>query len=331
MIDQAVRDQSVMLAQASKNVDADVHAALELMSRDPEYVYDLKWDGVRCLAYVDMGNVQLINRRGVDITFRYPEIIGTLGVQFSNERIVLDGEIVCLGEDGLPDFARVHRRDAQQSATAIPRLMQEAPATYMAFDILYYQGDDLRGRPYVTRRALLGSLGSTWGTLDTLPAKSHLAVSTSSEDGKAMWTYILDKGLEGLIAKRKSSHYRAGRNSAWTKLKPTRTITAMVSGVDKGKGWRADSFGALHLSLVGADSTLVQIGKVGTGFKQADLDLVQERIATGQPLIIEVGFQDVSPDRKLRFPVFKGIRDDMTVMDCTEDQLDLPKHEWQTG
>lgn len=315
MIDQALRAQGSMLAEPSKKVDPDLEAAVRKLASDRSNVFDLKWDGIRSFAFVDRGSVQLVNRRGVDITFRYPEVISSLALMYDNTTIVLDGEIICIGNDGKPDFARVHIRDAQQGSKKVAALMREYPATYVAFDVIGMAGDDLRKQPYAVRRALLMTESKRWEGDD------HLMPTITGDDGLVMWDMIREQGLEGLIVKRSTTPYRAGRSMAWVKLKPMKSVSALVSGVDPGKGWRADTFGALHLALLGADSKLVQIGKVGTGFDTQSLALVKERLESGVPLVIEVAYQQVSKDMILRLPVFKGIRDDVLFTDCTLDQI----------
>lgn len=312
-----------MLAKPHSERAPMVAQALSSLLAEGGWIYDIKWDGVRCMAFCSHGTVTLINRRQVDITFRYPELVASLAETFENSSAVLDGEIVCVGDDGKPDFGRVHRRDAQQNVRAVGPLVLMYPATYVAFDLLRWESDDLRGLPLSARRALLETLAELWDG-------RTLLLSTMSTDGQAMWDMIQTEGLEGLIAKRLASRYVAGKQRDWVKLKPTNRISAVVAGFDPGEGARAKTFGALHLRLVGPDSTLVDIGKVGSGFNEADLALVLGRLTDSPtvPLVVEVEFQDVSPDKKLRFPVFKGIRDDQTIFDCTVDQIDVPKHEW---
>lgn len=303
-----------MLASQSKRLHSDLDIAVSNLITAGTFSFDLKIDGIRCKALIDNGKVTLINRVERDITFRYPELVAALSATYPETRIVLDGEIAVLHPDGTANFAEAHRRDAQENPQAALALSVKTPATFMVFDILFYQGDDLRQHPYGARNALLKKFTITGPNVRLVP---------SSRDGAAMWAFVKEHKLEGLIAKLLTSRYVAGRSSAWIKLKPVRSVSAIVSGTDQGEGARASTFGALHLVLLAEDNTLVSIGKVGSGFDNKDLVLVLDRISdTSRPLVVEVEFQDVSPDKKLRFPVFKGIRDDKSLLDCTLDQLD---------
>jgi bifunctional non-homologous end joining protein LigD len=306
-----------MLANQHKTVHPDVNAAVATLVASGDYIFDIKWDGVRCIAYIEGGKATLINRRKVNITYRYPEVVAALETRYPKHSMVFDGEIICF-KDGLPDFARIHRRDAQQSERAVEQLVKSSPATFMAFDLLCFRGDDLRLQPYIARRALLRTETTEWTEMQV----PELQFSTSEPDGNVMWDFIKQHSMEGLIAKTKSGTYRAGRSPSWIKLKPTSTLSAIVSGVDPGEGARAATFGALHLCLLDEGMSLQSIGKVGSGFKGADLKLVLEKLKTPTtPLVIEVEYQEVSPNGQLRFPVFKGIRSDVNFLDCTTDQL----------
>lgn len=318
MIPQALYDQSAMLAAQSKTIAPLVDDALAALCTAGLYMYDIKWDGIRCLAYVTDDVVQLINRNDVDITYRYPELVEALGKAFTGRSVVLDGEIICL-KDGLPAFDRAHRRDAQASGPSAS-MVAAMPATLMTFDLLYNDGDDLRLMPYLGRRALLQAEAATFTAMGL---SETLQWSRSEADGAAMWKFIRDLRLEGLIAKLKTAPYRAGRGPAWIKLKPTLSLSALVCGYDAGKGARASTFGNLHLCLLDDQQALTRIGKVGTGFSDADLAMILPMLTNPQgPLIVEVEYQMVSTARQLRFPVWKGIRTDVTLTDCTTAQLD---------
>lgn len=314
-ITKALRDQPAMLADQSKNVAPLVGDALEILVGRGEHYFDIKWDGIRCLAYVERGDVRLINRRQVDITYRYPDLVEALAATYADRCLVLDGEIICL-KDGLPSFERAHKRDAQSNAGSAAALARSYPATFMAFDLLFHDGDDLRQMPYAGRRALLKTLA------EGLTSEA-IQWSRSETDGRAMWSFVTTVGLEGLIAKHKTAPYRAGRGSAWIKLKPTRSLSALVSGYDAGKGHRVATFGNLHLVLVNDAGEMVPIGKVGSGFTDKDLrDLLPRLQTPTTPLVVEVEYQEVSPQRQLRFPVYKGVRTDVALLDCHVRQLD---------
>ena len=326
MIPADIREQAPMLAQQSKKIDPDLDVAVAKLT-SLGYFFDLKWDGIRCIAYVENGKAQLRNRRGRDITFRYPEIVSSLeysyGLVNGGLEFVLDGEIVVLGADGYPDFPAIHTRDAQEDPAKAMALSKRTPAVFMAFDVLWYGGDDFRKMPYVARRLLLGTLLG-----DNLA--DSLRATLCSLDGPTMWAFVKEHKLEGLIAKRSASLYTPGRSDAWIKLKPVRTLSALVTGYTPGEGARAATFGALNLVLLDDDGTMIPIGDVGSGFTQASITEVLNKIVALEVLIVEVEFQDVSPSGQLRFPVFKGIRTDQEILDCSIDQLDhVPTQEWR--
>jgi bifunctional non-homologous end joining protein LigD len=310
-----IRKQLPMLASQSKAVHPDLEIAVSNLVSAGTFTFDIKLDGVRAVIAIDNGEVTITNRLGRDTRFRYPELVDALGMAYPNKRIVLDGEIVVLNPDGTPNFALAHRRDAQENALTAKTLSVATPATFIAFDILFYEGDDFRRHPYTARNALLRKLVTT---------SPRLHVITSSPDGQKMWAFVKKHKLEGLIAKKLTSTYVPGRSSAWIKLKPVRSVSAIVSGTDQGEGARASTFGALHLVLLDENNLMVSIGKVGSGFDNKDLALVVQHITdpAASPLIVEVEYQDVSADKKLRFPVYKGIRNDVGLLDCTLDQLD---------
>lgn len=174
--------------------------------------------------------------------------------------VVLDGEFIVAGTDGAPSFQGIARRAKQTQPGRLARLVNELPATLIAFDVLSIDGEDWRAQPYRDRVQWLAEL----------PASPALAATPRTTDGPALWRFVTERGLEGIVAKAGSSRYVAGRQSTWVKLKVVRTLSALVTGLEPGEGSRATSFGALLVSLYDGDE-LVQVGKVGSGFSQADL------------------------------------------------------------
>lgn len=318
-----------MLAAQSKKIAGTAQDAVVYLENQGWY-FEPKLDGVRCIAYVGAGKVRLMNRRGVEITGRYPEVIAGLLVAFPTETIVLDGEVLCYGDDGKPDFSRIHKRDAQPvtKTAVIDKLTVQFPATFCAFDVLSFGGDDLTSQPYVARRALLATLA------DAMSTTAALERIASAKSGGVMWDYVITNGLEGLIAKQPTSPYRGGRMQSWVKLKVVDSVSAVAVGYDIGEGSRAGTIGAINLALI-EDGQTVDIGRVGTGFKERDLADLKARMDAGELLVLEVEYANWGEtSRKLRFPSYKGIRSDVAPTDCVIGQLNpslmLPDHKVST-
>lgn len=301
-----IQAPDLMLAQAATSAPEMVIANAQASG---SWVAELKVDGIRAVATIDGDNVTLHNRRHIDISHRYPDVVGALGGLGINA--VLDGEIAVM-RDGRVDFGAAHRRDAQSNARSAAALARTLPATFIAFDVLWLNGIDMRDLSYERRRARLDSLAAT---------HAGLRVNPSSEDGEAMWKYVLEHQLEGLVLKRKDSRYRGRRDPAWVKVKALKRLSAVVSGYEPGLGHRAATFGALRLALLDGDQ-FVDIGSVGTGFTNADCLLISRRIKSGDhPIIVDVECMEVTAGGHLRQPSFRGIRQDLEITDCTIHQV----------
>lgn len=309
-----------MLASSGPATD---EAARDLAKRG--FIFDMKWDGVRAIAVVEDDHVQLLNRKGEDFAYRYPEITGALvrlhkRTRDSNgHRLVLDGEIVIFDpETGKPQFGLTGQRSFgparwRDIAAAALRM----PATFVTFDVLEHGGEDIRSWPLSDRLVALEEL---------LPAAyigdGRVRQSVRNANGEAMLNIVRSQRLEGVIAKRLGAPYRAGRSSDWVKMKPTRTCTAIVTGWEPGEGKRADTFGALHLAVLSEAGEKVNIGKVGTGFSDVELATMDPFVKAGQEFYVEVEYLDRQPKTGvLRFPVFVGVRWDLARHEVNEQQL----------
>jgi bifunctional non-homologous end joining protein LigD len=275
------------------------------------FLFDLKIDGVRCMATVEHGDVRLVSRQGIDMTSRYPEVVAGLKDACPSGRLVLDGEIAVVDDKGLPSWPLTHKRDAQQSRIA--QWAERMPAKLFVFDMLEVNATDMRGWAYANRRQVLDQEAAEW-TGDALQPTLFTA------DGQALWSVVCEHQLEGMIAKRANAPYRTGRSQDWVKIKRTSTVSCLVGGTDPGTGARASTFGNLHLYLLDGDHTLVPVGKVGSGFSDKELHKMMQALHH-PPVIVEVEYLDCSPDGQLRQPVFQRIRTDLAVTDCTTDQL----------
>ena len=284
---------------------------------DDEWAFEIKWDGVRALLYHDGDVTTLVSRTGKDITHRYPEL-----ASFAASRpLVLDGEIVALDDAGRPSFELLQQRMNLNAAGAIADAMQSVPVNYAAFDVLYHGGDITR-LSFDERRAVLEELDM---------ASPFVRSEVVEGDPTALWEFVRGRGLEGIVAKRRSSPYRPGaRSQEWRKIPVERRVRAVVGGFTEGDGGRSGSFGALLLGLW-TDAGLRWIGSVGSGFDDWSLgairtaldqmrmeqspfmpggDLPRRAVWVFPQLVALVSYREWTQVGRLRAPVFKGFTDD---------------------
>jgi len=293
----------------------------------PDWIFEVKWDGTRALCFYDDRTFHLQNRRLYDTTYRYPDV----RIEANAKRAILDGEIVIMWE-GKPSFEKLQQREHLAGAERIERKARELPATYVAFDILYLDGEDLTPKPLMARKKILeGVLEET---------ESAVLCDYVERDGEAFYRVCRERGLEGIIAKRKDSRYQIGkRTRTWLKIKALKTIDCVIAGVTVGEGNRADTFGALILG-VHDGGELACVGRVGTGFDANMVDLLHRRLSglrgempfketpdlAGEvkfwcrpELVASVRFAEWAPQGRLRFPVFEGLRPDVPPNSCRLD------------
>jgi len=232
-----------MLARTGEAFDSD------------EYLFELKWDGTRAMAFVEGGAVRLVNRRRLDITHRFPDLAGLAKLPAGT---LLDGEIVVLrAEDGKPDFSALQSRDHANAPQRIDWGAKLRPATFVAFDQLYRGGESIVDLPFHRRRTILSETLAGWRGPRVMLAQGVVG------DGRAYFETVCREGLEGMIAKRLDSPYRPGdRSDAWIKVKRQQVVHCLVIGfVPDG----AADFEALIIAA--EENGVVRcVGKVGTGF-----------------------------------------------------------------
>ena len=288
------------------------------------WAVEMKWDGVRALALIEAGRLGLVSRTGKDITATYPEV-SALGRAVKHKQVVLDGEIVVL-TGGRADFEALQPRMHVTSPTQALRLAEQTPVTYLIFDVLQLDGRPLAGLPYAERREILESIipnGGGWLSPPTF----------SGEDLEAVRAASVANGLEGVVAKRLDSRYEPGtRSRNWLKIKNLLRQEVVVAGWKPGKGNRAGQIGSLLIGLHdGGD--LVYCGHVGTGFTDATLRMLGERLAplrrpdspfdgpvpaehargavwVEPRLVAEVAFDSWTRAGRMRAPSYRGLRDD---------------------
>jgi bifunctional non-homologous end joining protein LigD len=287
------------------------------------WAYEIKWDGVRALAYSRPAELRLQSRNLSDITERYPEL-NRLNAALSSHAAVLDGEIVAFDEGQRPSFEALQQRMNLTSKAQARRLARSAPVTYVIFDLLWLDGHSLMGLPYRERRERLAALqlaGPTWQTPEHLTGK-----------GKAVLKASAEQGLEGIVAKRLDSTYQPGRRTGtWVKVKNVTRQEFVIGGWLPGEGRRKRRIGALLVGVHEKGGELRYVGRVGTGFSEGDLERLAGLLtalehpaspfATGEPaprgavfceptLVAEIEFREWTKRGSLRAPSFKGLRDD---------------------
>jgi bifunctional non-homologous end joining protein LigD len=233
---------------------------------NPEWLFEVKWDGVRALAWVRKGRLELRSRTGRVITRQYPEL-ASLPKQIHAETAVLDGEIVVLDEDGRSNFERLQARINIDSAT--PALQQQAPVTYSIFDLLYCDGYDLRRVPLLKRKRLLRHV--------LQPSPPFIYADHQLEKGRELVEAAREKRLEGIVGKRIDSFYSEKRSRDWVKFKLTHELDVAIGGYTAPRGSR-QYFGALLLGLY-RDEVLRFIGGAGTGFDAGMQKAVYEELS----------------------------------------------------
>ncbi|MDH7492068.1 MAG: non-homologous end-joining DNA ligase [Methanolinea sp.] len=294
----------------------------------PEWLFEIKWDGIRALCTIGRsGEVSLRSRNGRELLGIFPEIGEIAGL--APESSVLDGEIVAMRR-GKPDFQALMQRAQKTDPQQIAYLSGQDPVTYVVFDILECRGKPLIGLPLTRRKALLER---------EVHEGRHVVRSRPVEGkGKEYFEIVSREGIEGIIAKKKSSTYEPGaRSGNWLKIKQFLTCDCVVFGYTRGEGERRSTFGALVLGLYDG-SIPVYAGKVGTGFSGALRREIKERLAglgEGKPLsgagkgviwvepviICEVAYISVTRAGILRAPRFMRLRLDKPPRECGTDQL----------
>ncbi|MEM1332654.1 MAG: hypothetical protein AAGG08_04270, partial [Actinomycetota bacterium] len=219
-----------------------------LPASDDGWAYEIKWDGHRTLAHVEGGGTRLQSGGGHDVSERWSEATG-LGGSINADSAILDGEIVVLGDDGLPRFDLVQRRHGRggtvRTAPADATDVTTGHLMFQIFDVLSVNGTDTVDLPYLDRRRLLGQLvepGPHWGVPEHRVG-----------DGAELVAATAERGMEGVIAKRLDSRYRVGgRSKEWRKIKHRRSVELPIGGFTAGEGARASTFGALLLGHPGS-------------------------------------------------------------------------------
>lgn len=280
---------------------------------EPDWLFEVKWDGYRLAVHIDRPDVRIITRGGHDWTHRFPSIAAA-AMKIGVHTAILDGEAVVLDERGRSDFGALQRslggRGGKRTSTE---------SILMVFDLLYLDGHDLTGSELTVRRHLLE---------DLVVAGGDGAIRLSEEveaDGAELLEHACQVGLEGIIAKRREQPYRSGRTGDWLKIKCIQSESFMIVGYELSAAARG---GIGSLVLAGKrGNDWVYAGAVGTGFNSkeaASLRSTLDRLKTNKPavplkgknlvfaqpaLIAEIEFRGWSNDGKLRHASYKGLRE----------------------
>ena len=301
----------------------------------PEWVHEIKWDGMRILADVADGRLRLLSRNENDVTNSFPELTSLTGHGLPDD-MLLDGEVVTL-DAGLPSFPALSERMHVSDAKKAGRLAAARPVTYLVFDLLRLDGFDLTARPLAQRRSMLEGIGLTGPNVQVPP---------TYDDGSTLQAATLERGLEGVVSKRLSSRYRPGRRSPdWLKF-PHRGSRSVVIG-----GWRleTDSTRRLGAVLVGTPTSrgLAYLGRVGSGLAGKEQERVLSALqgcdvdtspfvdevppvdARGTTwvrpeVVVEVQSLGLSAKGRLRQPAYRGLRPDLSPDDLHVGRQDGP-------
>ena len=286
-----------------------------------DWLHEIKYDGYRLIAVLERGSVRLLTRNGKDWTARYPAVAAELALLPASAAIV-DGEVVVVLPDGRTNFQALQNVQAGGTAGTL---------RFMAFDLLHLDGVDVSRQPLEGRKALLDTvLGGLSG--EDVRYADHVV-----GHGPEFHVRACSLGLEGIISKRRDAPYRPGRGREWVKVKCLQEQEFVVVGYTAPQGARS-GFGALWLAAHDSDGRLIQVGKVGTGFDETTLVALHRRLrklGVGEPpvanaprgaaargvhwvrpeLVAQVAYTEMTADRSLRHPVFRGLREDKAAGD----------------
>jgi bifunctional non-homologous end joining protein LigD len=298
----------------------------ELPAEDAQWAFEIKWDGVRAIAYSTPGELTLESRNLNEITHKYPEL-SRLGRALGSHSAILDGEIVAFDEQGRPSFSVLQQRMQLSTEAQARRQMKSTPVTYIIFDLLWLDGHSLMDLPYSERHEQLVALGLTGESFQT---PEHVI-----GHGRALLKASTEQHLEGVLAKQLDSTYQPGlRSRSWIKIKTLASQELVIGGWMPGKGKRRDTIGALLLGVHENDGKLRFAGRVGSGFDERELTRLsallgplkrstspfgagakppREAVFVEPQLVAEIEFSEWTTEGSLRHPVYKGLRDDKSA------------------
>lgn len=301
----------------------------------PAHIFEVLWEGIRALAFIERGDLRLQDRWGRDITHRYPELAG-IPVRTRESGLVLDGAIVCLDEDGRPDFDGLSQRLGIDNEAEAEEAAARSPVTFEAFDLLYRERQPLTGWTLRRRKEMLRNL--------TRPNATLAVPDDVTRDGIAFFEAARAHGLLGIVAKEVDSKYAPGeRSPAWLSVLARRQGEFVIGGYTFGGQWNPRSsrpqpqaFASLLIGRVREDGRLDYAGELTGGFQQqspaletaladaattecpfAETPTVERLVFWCRPEIVAtVGYAEWTGEGRLRFPVFRSLRPDVPADSC---------------
>ena len=299
---------------------------------EQRYAFEMKWDGVRAVVYLDRGELRVMTRNDREVAATYPEL-RALAAEHADERLILDGELVAFDETGRPSFGELQARMHVQAPGR--DLLSRVPVSLLVFDLLHLEDTSLLTLPYDDRRATLEQLdlaGERWAVPPAFDGQAAEALAASRT-----------QGLEGVVAKRRDAPYLPGRRSpTWIKVKHIRMQEVVVGGWSPGQGRRAGGVGSLLLGIPDPAGRLQYVGHVGTGFTDRFLAELSARLAADEvtespfaeplprvhargahyvvpQLVGEVSFSEWTREGVLRHPAWRGMRPDKDPSDVVRE------------
>ncbi|NND04712.1 MAG: DNA ligase [Acidimicrobiia bacterium] len=282
------------------------------------WLHELKWDGVRAVTSWDGAAVAMRSRNDNEMSATYPEL--ARGARLLEPGVILDGEVVTLDADGVPSFELLQRRMNLHAPGLVREAGATVPVTYVVFDLLARRSESLVTTPLEERQAELAELELPTG----------FVLSAIHDDPDPIWQFAHERGVEGVVSKRRESLYRPGvRSPDWVKSVVFRSVRALVVGFTEGAGGRSGGFGALILGLRDGES-MRWVGSVGSGFSESDVRTIRaalDQMATPETpfeasvqvpgqitwvepaLVAMVQYKQWTGAGRLRGPSFKGFTD----------------------
>ena len=298
-----------------------------------DWLYEIKWDGYRAVSFLDGKSLRFVSRNQNDLTSAYPELQDIVS-SVKARTAILDGEIVALDDQGRPSFSLMQQRTGVgEGGRRIRRTRDDIPVVYYVFDLLYLDGYDLMQADLALRKQLLASIISS---NDMIRYSDHYV-----GQGSALFEAAAQRGLEGIVAKRRGSCYFQKRSSEWLKIKVVKRQECVIGGYTDPRGAR-ENFGSLVLGLYDDKGRLVPVGQAGSGFTEHTHEQMWKRLhsldTTRNPfagkvesdrpvhfvkpdLVAEIKFTEWTHEGqsggiKMRAPVFQGLRLDKKPSEC---------------